>query len=167
MRTKSLGATALVGLVLALTACAGSDTDTATAQTESAMAGSDAMTETDEAMEPSATEDEAMADDSMMVEARSGTFEGLNGKAVAGTVEVDGSEVVLSGFSSDEGPDLHVYLTDGTSGADLAAGVQVDVVAYDEASQTFVLEDVDAGSYDTVVIYCVKASAVFGAATLA
>ncbi|WP_439901868.1 hypothetical protein [Microbacterium azadirachtae] len=33
-----------------------------------------------------------------------GTFMGLNGKSVKGTVTVSGSELTLTGFSSDEGP---------------------------------------------------------------
>lgn len=95
-----------------------------------------------------------------------GTFMGLNGKAVKGTVTVSGSELVLSGFSSDEGPDLHVYLTNGTDEAAVSAGKQIDAVAFDKDSQTFPLNGVDPSMYKDVVIHCDKAKAVFGAAAL-
>ncbi|WP_419402538.1 hypothetical protein [Mycobacteroides abscessus] len=44
---------------------------------------------------------------------RSGMFEGLNGKHVIGKVTVNESTVEFADFSSDEGPDLHAYLTMG------------------------------------------------------
>ncbi|SFR60498.1 Electron transfer DM13 [Microbacterium azadirachtae] len=95
-----------------------------------------------------------------------GTFMGLNGKSVKGTVTVSGSELTLTGFSSDEGPDLHVYLTNGTDEAAVAAGKQIDPVAFDKDSQSFMLNGVDASMYKDVVIHCDKAKAVFGAAAL-
>jgi len=97
---------------------------------------------------------------------KTGTFMGLNGKNVQGTVTVSGSELMLSGFSSDEGPDLHVYLTNGTDEAAVTAGKQIDTVAFDKASQTFMLSGVDLSKYTDVVIHCDKAKAVFGAAAL-
>lgn len=97
---------------------------------------------------------------------KTGTFMGLNGKSVKGTVTVSGSELTLTGFSSDEGPDLHVYLTNGTDEAAVAAGKQIDPVAFDKDSQSFMLNGVDASMYKDVVIHCDKAKAVFGAATL-
>ncbi|WP_029290328.1 DM13 domain-containing protein [Cellulomonas sp. HZM] len=145
MRFKALAATFTVGLVLALSACGGSSDDDASGGQPSATttAASDAMS------------------------SRTGTFEGLNGKKVMGTVSVDGDQVVLSGFSSDEGPDLHVWLTNGTAESDVTAGTEVDAVKFDQASQTFTLSGVDAAKFDTVVIHCDKAKAVFGAAPLA
>jgi len=97
---------------------------------------------------------------------KTGTFMGLNGKSVKGTVTVSGSELTLTGFSSDEGPDLHVYLTNGTDEAAVAAGKQIDPVAFDKDSQSFMLNGVDASMYKDVVIHCDKAKAVFGAAAL-
>lgn len=97
---------------------------------------------------------------------QAGTFEGLNDKHVAGTVEVAEGQVVLSGFSSDAGPDLHVYLTHGSDESAVAAGKELGKVASDQASQTFSIAGIDASKYDTVVIHCDKAKAVFGAATL-
>ncbi|MDR2320606.1 MAG: DM13 domain-containing protein [Microbacterium sp.] len=97
---------------------------------------------------------------------KTGTFMGLNGKNVQGSVTLSGSELMLSGFSSDEGPDLHVYLTNGTDEAAVSAGMQIDAVAFDKASQTFMLSGVDLSKYTDVVIHCDKAKAVFGAASL-
>ena len=115
---------------------------------------------------PSAMNDGAMKHDSM-AKSRAGTFAGLNGKKVAGTVTVAGGKVTLSGFSSDEGPDLHLYLTNGTDEAAVTAGKTLGKVSYDTASQTYELSGIDAGAYDTVVVHCDKAKAVFGAAPLA
>lgn len=98
---------------------------------------------------------------------RTGTFSGLNGKSVAGTATITGNTLTLSGYSSDQGPDLHVYLTHGTSESDVASGVQISKVAYNQASQTFTLSSgADAGMFSYVVIHCDKAKAVFGAARI-
>lgn len=53
---------------------------------------------------------------------RAGTFAGINDKHVAGRVQVGGGQIVLSGFSFDEGPDLHIYLTNGTDESAVGAG---------------------------------------------
>ena len=114
--------------------------------------------------EPSSSPMSSMS--SMDAMHKTGTFMGLNGKKVQGSVTVSGSELMLSGFSSDEGPDLHVYLTNGTDEAAVSAGKQIDAVAFDKASQTFMLSGVDLSMYTDVVIHCDKAKAVFGAASL-
>jgi len=92
---------------------------------------------------------------------------GLNDKHVAGAVKIAGDQVELSGFSSDPGPDLHIYLTNGTDENSVAAGSALGKVAFDKASQTFSITGTDASKYNTVVINCDKAKAVFGAAALA
>jgi hypothetical protein len=117
---------------------------------------------------PSSAMTDHMSDDSMgaMSEERKGTFEGLNGKKVAGMVKVADGKVILSGFSSDEGPDLHLYLAKGSDEADVMAGKSLGKVSYDTASQSFELSGVDPDGYDTVVVHCDKAKAVFGAAEL-
>lgn len=148
MRKTAFVGAALVALALTLTAC-------------SATGANDAGSS------PAATSQSSSSDSGSGTAAtRTGTFSGLNDKKVAGTVTIDGSDIVLSGFSSDEGPDLHIYLTNGTDEAAVTAGTQVDAVAYDKASQTFTLKGVDAASFTDVVIHCDKAKAVFGAATL-
>jgi hypothetical protein len=96
-----------------------------------------------------------------------GTFSGLNGKNAAGDVTITGDTITLTGFSSDEGPDLHLYLANGTSEAEATAGVEIDMVAWDKTSQTFTIPSgVDASDYKDLVEHCDKALAVFGAAAL-
>src|SRR5271170_6432575 len=97
---------------------------------------------------------------------RTGTFAGANDKHVAGTATVTGAQIVLSGFSSDAGPDLHIYLTNGTDENAVAAGKELGSIAFDKTSQMFSTNGVDPSKYTTVVIHCDKAKAVFGAATL-
>lgn len=162
MRKTALASTAILAVTLLLAACGGPE-ETADSPMSDESPSSQAQTNE---MLDQMSEDE-MSEDEMAAEMRTGTFAGLGGKTVAGTVDVGGTEVVLSGFSSDEGPDLHVYLTNGSDGAAVQTGVEVGVVAFDEASQTFALDGVDVDDYDTVVIHCDKAKAVFGAAPLA
>ena len=69
-------------------------------------------------------------------------------------------------FSSDEGPDLHVYLTKGSTESDVAAGKEIAAIKFDQATQSFPLTGIDTMGYTTVVIHCDKAKAVFGAASL-
>lgn len=147
MRKTALAATAALTLGILLTGCAGSTTGGSNAETPSSAVSSPA------ASEP-------------MAEHRTGDFEGLNEKNVSGSVEVSDMAVTLTGFSSDEGPDLHIYLTNGTDEAAVAAGVELGAVAFDQASQTFSLDGMDAAMYSDVVIHCDKAKAVFGAAAL-
>lgn len=97
----------------------------------------------------------------------SGTFAGLNGKKASGTVTITGDTITLTGFSSDQGPDLHLYLANGTSESDTTAGVEMATVAWDKPTQTFTLPSgVDASKYTDLVEHCDKALAVFGAAPL-
>lgn len=124
-----------------------------------AACGSDSDSATDTAA--STTMMSAPADMAM-----TGTFSGLNDKMVAGDVSISGDMVTLTGFSSDEGPDLHLYLTNGTDEAAVGEGMEIGKVAYDKASQTFMLPDGDASGYTDLVVHCDKAKAVFGAASL-
>lgn len=96
-----------------------------------------------------------------------GAFAGLNDKMVAGDVTIADGMIALSGFSSDEGPDLHLYLTNGTDEAAIMDGVELGAVAFDMADQTFDLNGADAADYSNLVVHCDKAKAVFGAADLA
>lgn len=153
------GAVAAIALLAGLTACS-TEMDTPKSDSMS-MSSEDQMA--DESMSDTQMTDSPMSGEG----ATSGEFEGLNGKMVAGKAELTDTELVLSGFSSDEGPDLHVYLTNGTDEAAVAAGMMIDAVAFDEAEQTFMLTDVDTSKYTDVVIHCDKAKAVFGAAPLA
>lgn len=140
---KTLALTAAaVALTAGLTACSGSDGSTSSdPATTSAASSSSTATLT-------------------------GTFSGLNGKKVAGTVMISGDTIKLSGFSSDEGPDLHLYLTNGTDESAVAAGKEIMSVAHDKADQTFSLKGIDVSRYANVVVHCDKAKATFGAASL-
>ncbi|WP_217179522.1 DM13 domain-containing protein [Streptomyces sp. AC495_CC817] len=140
MRKTVLAAAAALTLALSLSACS---TPAAESSPEPEMSQSSAM-----GME------------------KSGDFMGLNDKTVQGSVTVSDGELTLTGFSSDEGPDLHVYLTTGTDEAAVSAGNRVDAVSFDTASQTFALTDIDVADFTYVVIHCDKAKAVFGAAKL-
>ncbi|MFP3465577.1 DM13 domain-containing protein [Leifsonia sp. SIMBA_070] len=144
MRKTLITGAAIVAMAFSLTACSATQS---TAETSPSASSS-----------PSST---AAATDS-----RSGSFSGLNGQSAAGTASISGGKLVLSGFSSSEGPDLHVYLTSGTDEAAVTAGKEISGVAFDKASQTFDLAGIDTGSYTDVVIHCDKAKAVFGAAAL-
>ncbi|MET7568417.1 DM13 domain-containing protein [Streptomyces sp. NPDC005492] len=145
MRKIGFAGAALVAISFTLTACGGSDNGDSTSKAAASM---------------SASPQAAKAADS------TGMFAGLNGKKVSGSAQVSGSGVTLSGFSSDEGPDLHVYLTNGTDEAAVSAGKEIGAVKFDKASQMFALNGADAAAYSTVVIHCDKAKAVFGAAKL-
>jgi hypothetical protein len=94
-----------------------------------------------------------------------GSFHGLNGKSASGTVIVSGTSVMLSGFTVSRGPDLHVYLANGTTEAAVAAGKQLGKVTY-KSGETFSLAGASASKYTTVVIHCDKAKVAFGAASL-
>ena len=142
MRLKTLTGAALLTIAFALTACG-----TSTHDAQHGSQSPQAMTQATSS-------------------ARAGTFGGLNDKHVAGTVKVADGQVVLSDFSSDAAPDLHIYLTNGTDENAVAAGKALGNVAFDKSSQTFSLAGVDASKYNTVVIHCDKAKAVFGAAAL-
>ena len=146
MRFRTLAGAALLTGAAALTAC-GTSTQSAGPSPQSSQMTS-AMTQA-------------------MSNARTGTFSGLNDKHVAGAVKIAGEQVALSDFSSDPGPDLHIYLTNGTDENSVTAGAALGKVAFDKASQTFSIAGVDTSKYNTVVINCDKAKAVFGAAALA
>lgn len=148
MRIKALIGIATLSATLVLTACSSQNDAPATKPaTASASAQAEATASTSSS-------------------GLTGTFTGLNDKTVAGTVTVSGDTLTLSGFSSDEGPDLHLYFTNGTDEAAVTAGVELGGVDFAKASQTFMLKDVKASGYTNVVVHCDKARAVFGAAKL-
>lgn len=132
-----------------------------------ALTGCSTQTTTDSTTTPNVGQPTGVVAAPTASAALTGAFEGLNGKKVAGTVTITGGAIQLSGFSSDEGPDLHLYLTNGTDEAAVAAGVEISAVAFDKASQSFVVDSkLDVAGYTTLVVHCDKAKAVFGAAEL-
>ena len=62
-----------------------------------------------------------------------GPSHGTHDKHVAGTgpAKAD-AQLVLSGFSSDAGPDLHIYLANGSDENAVAAGKEIGNVAFDK-----------------------------------
>ncbi|WFR82731.1 DM13 domain-containing protein [Arthrobacter sp. Y-9] len=157
MRTKALVGARLLALALSLSACGGGTAG-------SPSGGSSSMPES--SMPAAGGSPSSMASESSMAMAKhQGDFAGLNGKSVEGTVTVADGKVTLAGFSSDEGPDLHLYLASGTDEAAIGTGTQLGKVSFNTASQTFTLP-AGAGSSAYVVVHCDKAKAVFGAAKL-
>ncbi|SKC37660.1 DM13 domain-containing protein [Krasilnikoviella flava] len=161
MRAKALATTGLVALALTLSAC-GADDGSGSGSGDMAPTATESMSSDDMGSDDMESDDMASAEPM----AQHGTFAGLNDKSVEGTVTVEGDTVTLSGFSSDEGRDLHLYLAKGTDEAAVSAGTELGTVAFDEESQTFTLDDMDVDGYTDVVVHCDKAEAVFGAATL-
>lgn len=155
MRSTELKGVALLTIALALAACSSSKE----MQPGSAMSQSSSAPAMSQSTPPPAMSHS-------MTSSHTGTFEGLNDKHVAGTAAVSDAQIVLSGFSSDAGPDLHIYLASGSDENAVAAGKEIGSIAFDKPSQTFSISGVDASKYTTVVIHCDKAKAVFGAATL-
>lgn len=144
-RTPTLLAVPVLALGLALAGCSSAGSAApADATTSSAAVTSDAMAST----------------------VLQGTFAGEGGKAVSGTVTITGDTVTLAGFATEEGPDLHFYLANGTDEQAVSAGVRIAAVST-EAAQTFTLPaGVSADDYTDLVVHCDKAKAVFGAAAL-
>lgn len=158
MRSKPFIGTGIAIAAMALTACGSSGGGSAASSSDmsSSMSSHSAMSSS-----------APMSSGSMMADSMDhGMFKGLNGKHVKGTVAVGGGSVKLTGFSSDEGPDLHLYLTNGTDEAAVGKGKEVGKVAFDKATQKFDLMDVKTSGYTDVVVHCDKAKAVFGAAAL-
>lgn len=162
MRVRAVsGALAALILAVGLSACSAGPEDTMADPPAAQSQQADGMT--DDGMTDATTDGTT---DDMSDAMMSGSFAGLNGKAVSGTATIEGDELRLTGFSSDEGPDLHVYLASGTDEAAVSAGERIDAVSFDAEEQTFSLEGLDVSGYTDVVIHCDKAKAVFGAAKL-
>lgn len=159
MRIKLFAVTAVAAAGLSLSGCSSSSTDSSSAPASMSTSMATSMAT------PMATSMQTSS--AAMMHSATGTFGGLNDKKVAGTATVADGKVELSGFSSDEGPDLHIYLTNGTDEQAVSAGKELGKIVFDQASQTFTIPSgVDAATYKDVVIHCDKAKAVFGAASL-
>jgi hypothetical protein len=105
-----------------------------------------------------------------------GSFEGRNDYEVTGAATFyelpDGSRTLrLENFVSDNGPDLYVYLTSSDSSATDAVidedVVDLGVLTGNIGNQNYAIpDDVDLDRYDTVLIWCLRFTAGFGAADL-
>ncbi|MFA4083750.1 DM13 domain-containing protein [Mycobacteroides salmoniphilum] len=154
MRFTVLTGTALLGIGLAVAACNAPSRD------------AQPSTQSPQAMSSQPMASQPMTSPAMAGATRTGSFTGLNDKHVSGTVTIANGKVILSGFSSDKGPDLHIHLTKGSDQSAVSTGQELGAVASDTASQTFDLSGTDASMYDTVLINCDKAKEAFGAAAL-
>lgn len=144
-----LSAIALLSLSLS------AHTLTSVAFAEESMSSMESMEKKDEM--------DAMTSASKMNKAFFGEFKGEGDHNVMGKVKVTLKDVVLSDFSTDKGPDLHVYLTkDG----DVKNGLKLGAVDLEKSVQGFKLDKVDLSMYNTVTIYCDEAHVTFGNAML-
>lgn len=94
--------------------------------------------------------------------AAGGTFKGVEGERVSGSVEVTQTSVKLSSnFKTTSGPDLYVYL-----GNDKPTKI-VAVLKKNKGSQTYALpKGVDLSKYSSVFIHCKKYNHTFGKASI-
>lgn len=88
-----------------------------------------------------------------------GNFSSEKNHSVKGDIKIEGGKLMLSNFSTDEGPDLYVYLAKGKNIDDAKQIAKIDLTS---ENQSFELNNVDAENYDTVLIYCNKAHELFG-----
>ena len=98
---------------------------------------------------------------------KTGEFEGIffhHAEGLAKIIETgDQTFLRFEMFEVTNGPDLRVYLT---SGGDVKNGVHLDKLKGSKGDQNYLLENIDVGSFDTVVIYCQPFGVYFGQAEL-
>lgn len=97
-----------------------------------------------------------------------GEFKGAdffhNAKGIAKIIEIgDQTFLRFEMFKVTNGPDLRVYITpDG----DVKKGIHLDKLKGSTGDQNYILDNVDLGTYDTVVIYCQPFGVYFGQSEL-
>ena len=98
---------------------------------------------------------------------KTGEFEGLAGHHAQGIAKIiqvnDMTFLRFENFEVTNGPDLRVYIT---IGGDVHQGVQLEKLKGSKGDQNYLLENIDLGVYDTVVIYCQPFGVYFGRASL-
>ena len=98
---------------------------------------------------------------------QTGEFEGLaghNAKGIAKIIQVnDMTFLRFENFEVTNGPDLRVYIT---AGGDVHQGIHLEKLKGSRGDQNYLLENIDLGVYDTVVIYCQPFGVYFGQASL-
>ncbi|MGX8851620.1 DM13 domain-containing protein [Amedibacillus sp. YH-ame10] len=93
----------------------------------------------------------------------SGMFVAEMNKKTSGKVELKDNKLMLTEFVTDEGPDVHVWLTkDGN----MKDGYDVSKIDLKDMDQTFEIDMAMKKDFNTVVIYCNDAESVFAKATL-
>ena len=90
-------------------------------------------------------------------------------EGTARVVETGGSRVLtLTGFRTDPGPDLYVYVVPRSGAEDVDGGTRIDRLKGNVGNQQYALpEGADLPGGVTVLIWCRAFSVAFGAATLA
>jgi hypothetical protein len=121
--------------------------------------------------ETSSEPGEAPAAGNGNVTVASGNFRGIAHETVgkAAVVKLEGSErkLTLTGFQTDPGPDLFVYLVSGGSADDTDDHKNLGSLNGNKGNQQYAIPPgVDIRAYNTVVIWCRAFSVAFGAAEL-
>lgn len=98
---------------------------------------------------------------------KSGSFEGLAGHSAQGLAKIiqvgDTTYLRFEDFQVTNGPDLRVYLTpDG----DVKNGIHLEKLKGSKGDQNYLLDDLDVGPLNVVVVYCQPFGAYFGEAKL-
>lgn len=154
--TSLLAATAVVALGLSLTGCTPAAHEMRDASSPAAATPMREMTPSDAPMTAAPA----------VGTVRHGSLAGDGGKTVTGTVTIDANTVEIAGFHSDDAPDLHFYLANGTDDAAATAGIEIGSVS-SQATQTITLPAGTATSmYTTLIVRCDKAKVVYGSAPL-
>lgn len=159
--STSLTTVAVLTLGLSLAGCSGPGDAMSEGAASAVPSHPDMMSET---AAPTASPEATMV---AMAHSRHGVFAGSGDKTLMGEVMIEGSTVEITGFHSDEGPDLHFYLANGTDDAAAMAGIEIGSVSSD-ANQTITLAaGTSTEMYTTLIVRCDKAKVVFGSAPLA
>ncbi len=102
-----------------------------------------------------------------LVITKTGEFEGLAGHKAEGIAKIiqanDMTFLRFENFEVTNGPDLRVYITPE---GDVHQGIQLEKLKGSKGDQNYLLENIDLGVYDTVVIYCQPFGVYFGQASL-
>ncbi len=98
---------------------------------------------------------------------KTGEFMGLAGHSAQGTAKIiqvnDMTFLRFENFEVTNGPDLRVYITQDGNVKD---GIHLEKLKASKGDQNYLLENIDVGVYDKVVIYCQPFGVYFGEATL-
>jgi len=111
--------------------------------------------------------DKDSSKENSVVITKTGEFEGLAGHKAEGIAKIiqanDMTFLRFENFEVTNGPDLRVYIT---AGGDVHQGIQLEKLKGSRGDQNYLLENIDLGVYDTVVIYCQPFGVYFGQASL-
>lgn len=111
--------------------------------------------------------DKDSSKENSVVITKTGEFEGLAGHKAEGIAKIiqvnDMTFLRFEEFEVTNGPDLRVYIT---AGGDIHQGIQLEKLKGSRGDQNYLLENIDLGVYDTVVIYCQPFGVYFGQASL-